>query len=113
MILMSFNFTPSPAFVKKGFEDYKGEFSDSEKLELLMIRRSYPELRHWGDYSINIAWAGFSQRVYLISWVNIEAGNRNELFLNFCYWEQCKGTWPWGNDIERLAKIDQWKQLST
>ena len=107
---MNFNFTPSPTFVKKGFEEYKGEFSEDERNELSLLRQSYPELKHWGDLAINVAWADFSQSVYLISWVDFGPGDRDELFLNFCYWEQCKGTWPWGDDIDKLAKVDHWKQ---
>jgi hypothetical protein len=105
---MAFTFSPRP-FVQEGFESAPGDWGDSDRREIAAIRDAHPELSHWGDLAIGMAWSDYSHNVYLISWWNFD-GNRDEHFLNYCCWEQTRGLSPWGGSVDDLAKANEWRE---
>ncbi len=104
---MKFTFSARP-FVQEGYEDAPGEWPDSDRRAIAAIRQAHPELSYWGDLAIGMAWGDYSQNVHLISWVEFDGG-RDESFLDYCCWEQTRGSFPWGGSVEELAQANEWR----
>lgn len=91
------NFTFDPEiFVVKGHGSDHGEWSEQDRKDIAQIRESHPELAHWGDLAIGVAFGSFSDDVLEVGWGNWIIGQRSEDFLTYCCWRQIKGTWNFG-----------------
>lgn len=98
-------------FVRQGYETDPGEWSNETQLEIAKLREAYPELTHWGDLAIGLAFGEFSQDVLEVSWADWMVGKRDEIFLNYCCWRQTRGGWKHGFDEASMAVANDWKSL--
>lgn len=94
-------------FVAKGHENDPGEWSDDDRALFNYIRNVLPELATWGDLPIGVAWGGYSQDVWLISWLEDDPHslNRERLmpFLAYIHYRGTHGKPPsWGIPVEDL-----------
>ena len=106
----SFSFKAT-TFVQEGYESAPGDWSDDSLQDIAKIRSLYPELNHWGDLAIGVAFGDFSQDVFAVSWADWMATERDEIFLNYCCWRQIKGPWEFGLDSDTLEFANDWKSL--
>ena len=102
---MSFVFD-AKTFVRPCYETEQGDWA-SESMR--KFAEFYPELSHWGALALAMAWQGYSQDVWLVSWEDINIKERDESFLDYCCWVQTRGRWGWERDFDRLAKANYWK----
>jgi hypothetical protein len=95
-------------FVRPGHERIQGEFSDDDRNDIATLRGYYPELSHWGDLAIDIAFCGFSRECLDVSWADWMLKARHECFLDYCCWKQTRGRWYGDTDFETLAQANEW-----
>lgn len=95
-------------FVQPGYETVKGDWSEADLGAIQRLRKLYPELDHWGDFAMGIAFGDWSQEFFLVSWADWMTLTRDELFLNFCYWRQTRGAWKHGFDEQTLSTASGW-----
>lgn len=74
----------SPAkFVQSGFETQPGEWSESDRAAIQLIRQVHPELSDWGDLAVGSAWGEYSQDELDVNWCDWLIGQRDESFLAY------------------------------
>jgi len=62
--------------------------------EIRLLRQFYPELNHWGDLAMFMAWGSFSQDSYGLNWHPV--AKRDEAFLAYLvYLEQGGNILDW------------------
>ncbi len=106
---MAFTFDAS-TFVQKGYEASKGEWSETDLIDIAKLKSHYPELASWGELALGCAWGDFSQDVYEVNWCHWGLENRDDDFLSYCYWKQEKGSWELGLDLNLLSELSsKWK----
>ena len=93
--MTDFIFNPE-TFVSKGHGLDSGDWSDKDRNDIAKLRKSYPELDHWGDLAIGAAFGDFSNDVLEVSWGEWLMDVRDEGFLTYCCWRQVKGSWNFG-----------------
>ena len=79
-----------------GLTGMQFNYDDTPELEeeILLLRRLYPEIADWGDFSIFTAWGSFSQDQYDLKWYPI--GDRDDLFLAYLFYvEKDVPDWQW------------------
>jgi len=96
-------------FVQAGFENDSGDLTDDYREYISSLRRHYPELAHWGDSAIGLAFGEYSQDVWLVSWAYWSIETRDEAFLNYCCWRQTRGFWTDDLELEKLSQANEWK----
>ena len=84
------------------------DYHQTEELkdEILQLRQYYPELNHWGDLGLFMAWGGFSQDNYDLNWSPVT--QRNEKFLGYLYYlENGKNIMLWSDEtaLEALEAL--------
>ena len=99
-------------FVSRGQESEPGEWTDEDRQAIGVLRANYPELSHWGDLALGSAFGSFSQYVLEVNWADWMVGQRDEIFLNYCWWRQTRGQWSLGLDEVRLAEASEWKAVA-
>lgn len=70
-------------FVQPGFESHAGDWSDSDRAAIQLIRQAHPELSSWGDLAIGLAWGDYSQDVLYVNWCDWLIGQRDSDFLAY------------------------------
>ena len=99
----------SSHFASAGFEKSGGEYGSEDRAMFQVIRSHCPELHDWGDLPVGVAWGGYSQNVYLLSWLeeNKTVLCRKYLieFLAYILWHEVKGEPKWGITPEELKKF--------
>lgn len=96
-------------FVQPGNETAPGEWSEADRRDIASLRAFYPEIAHWGDLAIGLAFGDFSEDVLEVGWADWMLDHRDEAFLNYCCWRQIRGERPFPPDEETLAQADAWK----
>lgn len=74
--------------------------------EIHLLRQFYPELTHWGDLALFMAWGSFSQDNHALHWNPV--AQREESFLAYLYYlEQGKNILNWSADMAQqvLAEL--------
>ena len=74
--------------------------------EIHVLRQLYPELNHWGDLALFMAWGSFSQDSHALQWNPV--GQREESFLAYLYYlEQGRNIMDWSTDTAQqvLAEL--------
>ncbi|AVA23908.1 hypothetical protein [Rhizobium sp. NXC24] len=99
-------------FVQPGYEAAPGDWSDTDRRAIASLRGFYPEIAHWGDLAIGVAFGELSQEVLDVSWADWMLDQRDEIFLNYCCWRQTRGQWDGGLDAEALAQANEWKKMA-
>ena len=67
---MDTTFTFNPGLADDVDLGEPGEYSDSTRTEIAILRGHYPELMGWGDLAFGSAWGAYSQDIYAVSWVD-------------------------------------------
>lgn len=94
-------------FAKTGHENDSGNWDENARELLREIKEALPELAKWGDLPLGMAWADYSQDVWLVSWLDKEQHflDREGLFpfLAYIHYHGTTGRPPkWGLSIEDL-----------
>lgn len=55
-------------FVQAGYESASGDWTDALRENINTLRRFYPELTHWGDLAIGLAFGEYITRC-LVGWL--------------------------------------------
>lgn len=97
---MTFNFDTA-CFVELGYEKDDGEWNDSDKADIQRLRDLYPELTHWGDLALGLAWGDYSQDIYAVSWADWIAERDNGFKFG--------GTGLFSKDIWQFGDNEPWK----
>jgi len=84
------------------------DYDQTEELkdEILLLRKYYPELNHWGDLGLFMAWGSFSQDTHDLNWSPVTG--RDEKFLGYLYHlEEGKNIQLWSDEtaLEALEKL--------
>ena len=62
--------------------------------EIRLLRQYYPELNHWGDLALFMAWGSFSQDTHGLNWNPV--AERDDTFLAYLYFlEQGRNILDW------------------
>lgn len=80
------------------------DYSQTEELkdEIISLRQYYPELNHWGDLGIFMAWGAYSRDHNDLNWSPVT--NRDEKFLGYLYHlEEGKDILLWSEDSAEEA----------
>lgn len=111
----SFRFEPtSVVFVDCEYDP--GAFSIDEARQVANLPHYYPELAHWREGSLDVAWGDFSQSIYAVGWLfeNQQQELRNPMFLAYLYVRQLRPSFKFDStglcfmDIQRLAALEPW-----
>ncbi|HIH2745027.1 TPA: hypothetical protein ACYLN4_000696 [Burkholderia lata] len=70
-------------FVMPGHEGSAGEWSDADRADIAVLRKTYPELASWGDMAIGGAWGAYSQSQLEVNWCDWLIGKRDDEFLAY------------------------------
>ncbi|MGI9288436.1 MAG: hypothetical protein ACR2P1_23825 [Pseudomonadales bacterium] len=97
-------------YVPAGQERSLGKFDSKTRVQLIVLRGAYPELKDWGDLAISMAWGDYSKAVLLTSWSDKSLDVRDENFLNFLCWQQTRIPFGWGDATKELAKANEWRK---
>lgn len=84
------------------------DYDQTEELkdEIKLLRQYYPELNHWGDVGLFMAWGGFSQDNHDLNWSPVTV--RDEKFLGYLhYLEQGNNILLWSDEtaLEEIEKL--------
>lgn len=99
-------------FVQRGYEAADGDWPERTKRDISALRASYPELAHWGNLALGLAFGDYSQDVYEVNWAEWSVERRDDLFLCYCCWRQTRGAWRRGLDEKTLAQASEWRPVA-
>jgi hypothetical protein len=74
--------------------------------EIRLLRQFYPELNHWGDLALFMAWGSFSQDNQDLNWNPVT--DRDDTFLAYLYYLEQGGSilhWSADSAQQALAEI--------
>ncbi|WP_455211675.1 hypothetical protein [Kaarinaea lacus] len=76
--------------------------------EIHVLRQMYPELNHWGDLALFMAWGSFSQDSHALQWNPVV--QREESFLAYLYYlEQGRNIMDWSTDAAQQVLAELYK----
>lgn len=104
----SFVFDPL-LYVGAGYEQSAGDFTAQIRAYLMLLRTACPELSHWGDLALYIAWGSYSEDVEMVSFINSVPTSRRDDFLNYLCWQQTRTDWIRGDDSRKLTEANEWR----
>lgn len=111
---LPYRFDAACVVSNKAAETGHGDYYDeAERAELARLRHLYPEVSHWGDIALGIAWGDYCEDVWMLSWETITASTKRTVsFLDYLCWRQTRGEFPRGAGEETAAEAREWMRAS-